>query len=334
MSQLAFIAGAAFFMSALGVLGALILLRSSRVFDLPGARSNHSRPTPVGGGMGVVPVLLLCLYVLPSLTSSVEAVTVEVLLAMALLLVVSFADDVKGLPVRLRLAAQAAAVLLALAGYWHGALAAYGDLSRLALAVVIAGSLVWFINLYNFMDGIDGITGVETMSLGLGLFLVAGPSALGFAGLVTACAAAGFLLFNWQPARIFMGDCGSIPLGLLLGVLLWQLAAWNVAAALILPAYYLLDSTVTLLRRVWNRERIFEAHSRHFYQQAVRAGWPHRRVAAAVGVLNACLIGLAMLCGRYGMAADAALVLAAYGLSALTLWGFSSVRRADDTPLV
>lgn len=327
MQDALLIAGCAFVMSALGVWLSLIVLRA-RVMDMPEARSNHTRPTPRGAGTGLLPVLLLCLYVLSAMDSEGNnPITMALLLGALFLMVVSFADDVKGLPVRVRLAAQLGAAVFVLASYWHGPLAVFSDPFRIALAVCITGSLLWFINLYNFMDGIDGITGVQTASLGIGIFLVSGTSSLGWAGLILAFGALGFLLFNWHPARIFMGDSGSIPLGLLLGVFLWLLAFYQPAAALILPAYYLLDSTVTILRRAWRKERLFEAHSQHFYQQAVRGGWSHRRVSAAVGVLNACLIGLALLSTQTGFMGGIILIIVAYGLSAATLAGFARIKQ-------
>lgn len=327
MTDLAQVLALAFGMSALAVYLALVILRARRVVDVPGERRNHARPTPVGAGVGLIPVVLLCLYTLTPMVRSEAVLTPELLLGAALLLAVSFADDVKGLPVRLRLAAQVAAVMLMLGGYWHGPLAVYEPAVRTGLALCIAGSLLWFTNLYNFMDGIDGITGVQTVSIGLGLYVCAGHGPEGLAGLVIAVAALGFLLFNWQPARIFMGDSGSIPLGFLLGVLLWHLAAVSFAAALILPAYYLTDATVTLLRRLAAGERIFEAHSRHYYQQAVRAGWPHRRVAATVGVLNAVLLALAWGATTTPLWLDGVLVLVAYGLTAGVLYAFSHIQH-------
>ena len=158
---------------------------------------------------------------------------------------------------------------------------------------------LWFVNLFNFMDGIDGIAGVESASLGVGLALVFLLSGLilpaGLALLATA-AALGFLLVNWHPARIFLGDVGSVPLGFLLGWLLLLAAAEGAwAAALILPGVYWADATVTLLRRACRGERVWRAHREHFYQRAVQRGLRHDQVARRIALANAGLVLLALV---------------------------------------
>jgi UDP-N-acetylmuramyl pentapeptide phosphotransferase/UDP-N-acetylglucosamine-1-phosphate transferase len=147
------------------------------------------------------------------------------------------------------------------------------------------------------MDGIDGLAGAETASIGAGLLLFASVGAgvdselRGLAAVVSA-AAIGFLVWNWAPARIFLGDVGSVPLGFLLGFLLLDLAFrghWKIA--LILPLYFLADATITLSRRLLRSERIWRAHREHFYQQAVRRGVAHEAVVTRVLAANGLLIG-------------------------------------------
>jgi UDP-N-acetylmuramyl pentapeptide phosphotransferase/UDP-N-acetylglucosamine-1-phosphate transferase len=148
------------------------------------------------------------------------------------------------------------------------------------------------------MDGIDGIAAVEAIGIGIGLYAIGlvfmkATAAHGQA-LTIAATMAGFLVWNWHPARIFLGDVGSIPLGLLLGWLLLGLAAngqW--AAALILPLYYLADATLTLLRRLLRGALIWQAHREHFYQIAVQRGHSHARVSGAIALVNAVLACLA-----------------------------------------
>jgi UDP-N-acetylmuramyl pentapeptide phosphotransferase/UDP-N-acetylglucosamine-1-phosphate transferase len=209
-----------------------------------------------------------------------------------LLAMVSWRDDLGHVPARWRLLAQILAVAAGLAvldgdPVFQGLLPPWLDLVAAALA------WIWFVNLTNFMDGIDGITGVEAASIGIGLALVGAPAA---PALILVSASLGFLRWNWHPARLFMGDVGSVPLGYLLGALLLMLAkggAW--AAALILPAYYLADATWTLVRRLLERKRVWEAHREHFYQQAVQRGWSHGRVALTVGIVNGGLVILALI---------------------------------------
>jgi len=156
---------------------------------------------------------------------------------------------------------------------------------------------VWWINLFNFMDGIDGLAGAETGAIGMGLLLFAGIGGvadpeLALLAVTIIAAAIGFLIWNWSPARIFLGDVGSAPLGYLLGFLLLDLAIrgfWKIA--LILPLYYLADATITLARRLLRGERVWQAHREHYYQQAVRRGLGHAAVVKRVIVADVLLIG-------------------------------------------
>jgi UDP-N-acetylmuramyl pentapeptide phosphotransferase/UDP-N-acetylglucosamine-1-phosphate transferase len=156
---------------------------------------------------------------------------------------------------------------------------------------------VWFVNLFNFMDGIDGISGIETIAIAggvaaLGLF---GDTAAMPLTLAVTAAALGFLVWNWPPARIFLGDVGSVPLGYLLGwILLGLAAAGQWPAAVILPLYYLADATITLLRRLLRGEKVWRAHRDHFYQRPVRKGATHLAVILPVAATNLFLVGLAL----------------------------------------
>jgi UDP-N-acetylmuramyl pentapeptide phosphotransferase/UDP-N-acetylglucosamine-1-phosphate transferase len=160
---------------------------------------------------------------------------------------------------------------------------------------------LWFVNAFNFMDGIDGIAGAEAMAIGCGIALLAlfhldvvGLGS-GMLGAAVAGAALGFLAWNWQPAKLFMGDVGSVPLGYLLGWLLLNLAAagyW--VSALILPLYFLADASWTLLRRLVHGEKVWQAHREHFYQHAVQAGRSHQAVVLRVLVADLVLIGASL----------------------------------------
>jgi UDP-N-acetylmuramyl pentapeptide phosphotransferase/UDP-N-acetylglucosamine-1-phosphate transferase len=250
------------------------------------------------------------------------------------LAVVSWIDDVRDLPPAPRFLSHIVAVAVVLILLPDNLLVFQGWLP-LALDRIAAGlAWVWFINLYNFMDGIDGITGVETISIGAGLTLIAalggGMTVAGvpvtLLGLSLAGAAVGFLIWNWHPARIFMGDVGSVPIGFLAGWLLIATAAngaW--AAALILPAYYLADATITLIRRARRLEPIWRAHREHFYQKAIGVtGGGHNRVATMIGGLNLVLIADAVLSTHRPLLA---LSLAAAATTAI-LFLFSRMGRA------
>jgi len=271
-------------------------LRRRAILDRPGERSSHAAPVPRGAGLAVVAVLAVGWLGLAAWLKLPPETVAVALLALALALL-SFVDDLRGLPVAARLAAHFVAALVALALFPRDGLVFQGllplPLDRAAAALL----WVWFVNLYNFMDGIDGITGVETVCIGLGVAIVSLVSGHDFAALalVPVAVALGFLRFNWQPASVFLGDAGSVPLGYVMGWLLLVLARDGLwAPALILPLYYLADATVTLVRRARRGEALWRAHRDHFYQRAVR-GNDHAAVARLVLAGDAVLAALALL---------------------------------------
>ena len=166
--------------------------------------------------------------------------------------------------------------------------------------VIVGFSWLWFINLFNFMDGIDGIAGVETITICLGFLVLQqaiGPAAdlVYLSGILTG-AAAGFLIWNWHPAKIILGDVGAIPLGFITGWLLINLALQGqLAAALILPLYYASDATITLFMRLYRREPFWLPHRQHFYQKPILAGYTHAQVVLRIIPANILLLGAAIL---------------------------------------
>ncbi|HEX9790431.1 MAG TPA: glycosyltransferase family 4 protein [Kiloniellales bacterium] len=276
------------------------MLLCHAVLDRPNARSSHATPLPRGGGLGLMVVVSLAWAAAAAWLGSAPPGFPPVMAGVAVLAVISWLDDVRGsLPVAARLAAQIMAVAVALLSFPDAGLVFQGALPWLFDRLATALLWLWFINLFNFMDGIDGITGVETAALGMGLALVAWLAGLAAPQVampaLLAAAALGFLAWNWAPARIFLGDVGSIPLGFVLGWLLLITAAhgqWLAAA--ILPLYYLADATITLVRRLLRGEQVWRAHRAHFYQRAVASGATHAAVAAKVLACNLALIGLAV----------------------------------------
>jgi len=278
--------------------GLLRVLRARAILDHPNERSSHARPVPRGGGIALIGVVLVCWAAAATFGEPAWAVVRPMLGLCFGLALVSWADDLRGLPALPRLTAQAAAVVIALLtvplGPWFP-----GPVDPMLMAVLAGLAWLWFINLFNFMDGIDGIAAVEAASIAGGAALVAtvggmtdGTPVLGAA---LAGAALGFLAWNWQPAKLFLGDVGSVPLGFLLGWMLLSLAAhghW--AAALILPGYFLADASWTLARRALRGERVWRAHREHVYQRAVQAGASHAQVSAAVAVANLALVACAV----------------------------------------
>lgn len=259
-------------------------------------RSMHKGEVAVGGGWPLLAAALL----LAVLLWPVGRHHAVLLPALATLAVVSWWDDIGTLSPGPRLAVHAAAALLCLWWLPSDALILHGWLPLWLDRVVAFLALVWWINLYNFMDGIDGIAGTETASIAIGyvaVTLAAGTASplLGLA-LATAGAALGFLVWNWHPARIFMGDVGAIPLGFLMGWLLFDLAVHHsLAAAVILPLYYATDATLTLAGRIARGERPWEPHRSHAYQRAARGLGSHSAVVKRIALCNLGLIGAAVL---------------------------------------
>jgi UDP-N-acetylmuramyl pentapeptide phosphotransferase/UDP-N-acetylglucosamine-1-phosphate transferase len=313
---------AAFLAAAAATGGILTILRRRAILDHPNERSSHNVPTPRGGGLALFPVLVVAWAII-----GLDFGAGLALLLAAALALLSWFDDLRGVPVGVRLAAQALAVGFGLLALPEGHPIFQGLLPPL-LDRVLAGIVwLWFLNLFNFMDGIDGISGVEAAAIGAGaalvLWLAGENSRFAAYGLSLAAVAAGFLLWNWHPARIFLGDVGSVALGFLLGWLLLSLAVAGLwAPALLLPLYYLADATLTLARRAWRREKVWQAHRQHFYQQAARRFGNHATVSSWIAGANATLIALAALATWRPATAWPALISGA-AVVALLLWYFA-----------
>jgi UDP-N-acetylmuramyl pentapeptide phosphotransferase/UDP-N-acetylglucosamine-1-phosphate transferase len=256
-----------------------LLLRTASAalpVDQPNERSLHSRATPRVGGIAImvaVSTAWLWLGVLPWMLGIAVA-----------LAVVSFLDDRSGLPTLARLAAHCIAAVLLVAG-------SIVDVP-LWIAIVIVLGTVWMTNLYNFMDGSDGLAGgMAVFGFGIYAFLAweNGHASIAMGSLTIVFAAFGFLLFNFPPAKVFMGDAGSIPLGFLaaaIGVTGWQEALWPPWVPIVAFGPFVVDATVTLCKRIIRGERFWQAHRSHYYQRLVQAGWGHRRTAfAAYGLM-------------------------------------------------
>lgn len=256
--------------------------------DHPNARSLHEQPVPRIGG---VAILGGC-----ALAAVTGLAPFGLALALALVLgAVSFVDDLHRLSTGVRLVAHLAA---AAALCWY----MLSPMHPLELVLIVLG-VAWITNLYNFMDGSDGLAGGMSIA-GFGAYAIAASlagdpgTALTAAAIVGASAA--FLAFNFPPARMFLGDVGSIPLGFLagaLGITGWRNDAWPLWFPLLVFAPFIGDATLTLLKRLLRRERVWQAHREHYYQRMVRMGLGHRRTALIAYALMA-LCAAAALLGR------------------------------------
>lgn len=283
--------------SALVCLLSLMFMLSSKfggeIQDVPNERSLHTSPLPRMGGIGLVAGAV------SGWVLTIDVLTWWLLLPLTILFLVSLLDDIRGLSVRVRLLVQLLATAILVVG--SGMLAQQGG----GVALLLLLFTVWVVNLYNFMDGSDGLAG------GMALF---GFAMYGFAALMQgaeaafaslnfsiSAAALGFLVYNFAPAKIFMGDAGSISLGFLaaaMGIWGWQMSYWPAWFPLLVFSPFIVDATVTLIKRVMRGARVTEAHCEHYYQRAVQLGWGHRKLALIEYVLMLS-VGISSLCALW-----------------------------------
>lgn len=259
--------------------------------DRPNERSLHDKPIPRTGGLGVHAGILLAWPIAGFAMPAIIWVSV------AGLLIVSLIDDIRGLPVLARLAAHL------LTSSTVATLFLLPDHGLMAACIATLG-MAWIINLYNFMDGADGLAGGMAF-FGFGFYgvaaLHAGSTDFALVNFSICAAAFAFLLFNFHPARIFMGDAGAVPLGFLagaIGIIGWLRQEWTWWFPLLVFSPFIVDASVTLARRTFQGARIWQAHRDHYYQRLVRLGWGHRRTAIAEYALMT-LCGAAALAGLH-----------------------------------
>ena len=313
-----------------GLTAAIRPLLLKHALAKPNARSSHRIPTPQGAGIAVIAATLLVTVAIMADASHVN-IPIAVFGATLFIAIVGFADDLKSIPVLARLLLQGVAV---------GAIVftAPDDLRIISACplwierglILLAG--LWFVNLVNFMDGLDWMTVAEIVPVTSALVVL---GSLGDFPLSPALVAAalcgamiGFAPFNRPVATIFLGDVGSLPIGLLVGWCLLQLGSHHhLSAALLLPLYYLADASVTLMRRVLRREPFWAAHRSHFYQRATDNGFTVWRVVSEVFVLNVVLAALAIASTRTAsFAIEAVLILLGGAAVAFSMYRFSQPR--------
>lgn len=262
----------------------ILLLKTPLVtiaLDRPNERSLHSRVTPRTGGIAIVASITIVWALMGQVYFWIAP--------LLLLLAVSLVDDMRGLPVILRLLAQLAVsagfvtVVLSGSSWWP-----------VILAVL---TITWMINLYNFMDGADGLAG------GMALFgfssyavaaYIAGNMQFAMMNGTIAVASTAFLLFNFYPARIFLGDAGSVPLGFLagaIGLFGWKQNFWPSWFPLLVFSPFIIDASVTLLKRLLHGEKLWEAHRNHYYQRVIQMHWGHGKIAICEYILM-CAVGI------------------------------------------
>jgi Fuc2NAc and GlcNAc transferase len=246
------------------------------LIDIPDHRSSHDTPTPTGGGTAIVIAFYIGLTYL-FMSSSVESKIFFSLLSGLPMIIIAKLDDIYDISPKLRFIVQVITVVLALQ--------IFGTFSHNPwyISILCIISLLWMINLYNFLDGIDGYAASEALFVSFGAYLFF-PSPLLF---LVFFAVLGFFPYNWQKASIFMGDVGSVFLGFVFGMLALYTSETvpDIVIWMILFALFWFDSTITLFRRAFMRENIFEAHRKHAFQRVTRIGFSHQKtVLFAMGI--------------------------------------------------
>ncbi len=263
-----------------GLLTLVLLLSKAgkEIQDVPNERSLHDTPVPRIGGVGMMAGIL------SGWALMLKLLDWWIVLPAAMLFAVSLVDDMRGLSVKKRLTAHVAAALILVLG--SGLL-----VQNPPLAVLLLLATVWMTNLFNFMDGTDGLAGgmafVGFTVYGAAL-LMHGDENQAMLNFAVSAAALGFLFHNFHPAKVFMGDAGSIPLGFLaaaLGIWGWQHDTWPAWFPVLVFSPFIVDTTVTLIKRSLRGAKVTEAHRDHYYQRLVQMGWGHGKVAIAEYVL-------------------------------------------------
>jgi UDP-N-acetylmuramyl pentapeptide phosphotransferase/UDP-N-acetylglucosamine-1-phosphate transferase len=324
-----------FLAAAAASFGLVLLLRpllQRHALAHPNVRSSHKVPTPQGGGFAVIGATIGIVIAAAVLLGGLGAQCLWLALAATTFIaVVGAIDDVHSIAVLPRLFLQAAAVAIVLAALPDG-LRLVPSLPHWLERTLLGIAILWFVNLTNFMDGIDWMTAAEVVPLTAGLTLFGLMGALPRDATVVALALCGAMIgfapFNRPVARLFLGDVGSLPIGLLLAWLLVLLASGGyLAGALLLPLYYLADATITLLRRLANGEPVSQAHRSHFYQRAMDGNFSVYQIVGRVFVVNIGLIAFAattLLTPSFIV--DAAALSAGCVLVALLLYRFAAAK--------
>jgi Fuc2NAc and GlcNAc transferase len=322
MFRIAFAIGAAAVGSWLLSWAVLRRARAKAWLDVPNERSSHTSPTPRGGGLAILAALAASVVAATMMHLVESRVAIGIGGGAILVGLVGFVDDLRGLRPFTRAAIHIVAAALAIA--WTGGpplLLLGQSLPAVIVAWFIAILvIVWCVNLYNFMDGIDGLAASEAVIVGAAaglIFFSVGAISPGVLALLTAASSLGFVVWNWQPAKIFMGDVGSGTLGFVFGALAvtsQRSASTPMMVVLLLLAVFIADATITLLRRMLRGERWYEAHRSHAYQRLVQHGWSHATVTLCVIGVN---LGLALL-AWWGTRSGAIILASILGYGSIT----------------
>ena len=269
------------------------LLKKQILNDIPVERSNHKIATPKGAGIIIV-IGFIFIWLKFNIYFSIIDIkeVMMVCLCMLILSIISFYDDVKDISQLPRLFVHIISAMMVVQYFHrHNIFFPIEIMPPVLEKLLLILAFAYFINIYNFMDGIDGITAINTITISIGLgvmfYLYGISNNLLYSIFILVGLMFGFLIFNWHPAKIFIGDVGSIPLGFIIGYLNFNLSMnGHLPACILLNSYYIFDASYTLIKRIMRGEKFWMPHSEHIFQIAVRSGKSHSYVSLCVGIFN------------------------------------------------
>lgn len=308
------------FMIAYLLISWLVKGNTLKILDIPNIRSLHSTPVPRTGGVGLIlSIVIVWLLFSVSLPLTLWA-------GLGLIAFISFTDDVRSLPVAVRLLVHIIVAMIFSAMLLL-------DVHHWGVVIGFGLAIVWMSNLYNFMDGSDGLAGGMAF-IGFGYYgmaaLLAGDSEFALINSCIMASAGAFLRFNFYPAQIFMGDVGAVPLGFLaaaLGVLGWTKELWSLWLPLLVFSPFIVDATVTIVKRLFQGKKIWQAHREHYYQRVVQSGFGHRNTALWGYALMLLVGGSAVWASGYNFIEERTLTVVWGGVYLIIMLAFDWYQR-------
>ncbi|WP_341755395.1 UDP-phosphate alpha-N-acetylglucosaminyltransferase [Candidatus Tisiphia endosymbiont of Ptychoptera albimana] len=281
-------------------------LPSFGVVDIPDPRRVHSRITPRGGGLAIVIVVIIALIAYEYFSTKTLINSIKIVPLLLIISSISFLDDLISIPIFVRLIFHIICSTIAIFLFLFPVVLFHHELPLYIDFMLSIIGLIVFLNIYNFLDGIDGISGAESIHLSITILIlcylksdiIVNINFIIVLNIIILACSIGFLIFNWHPAKIFLGDVGSISLGFLLGLCLLLISASSVhlfVASSIASLYYLADGGLTILIRLVNKEKIWQPHLKHFFQKAVRNGKSHKEVVSRIIICNILLMVLSII---------------------------------------
>lgn len=281
-------------------------LPSFGVVDIPNPRRVHSRITPRGGGLAIVIVVIIDLIAYEYFSTKTLINSIKIVPLLLIISSISFLDDLISIPIFVRLIFHIICSTIAIFLFLFPVVLFHHELPLYIDFMLSIIGLIVFLNIYNFLDGIDGISGAESIHLSITILIlcylksdiIININFIIVLNIIILACSIGFLIFNWHPAKIFLGDVGSISLGFLLGLCLLLISASSVhlfVASSIASLYYLADGGLTILIRLVNKEKIWQPHLKHFFQQAVKNGKSHKEVVSRIIICNMLLMVLSII---------------------------------------